>query len=212
MYSTYILYYTTARKPASIVCINILLLCGDIESNPGPSSILSEHQVSNLEGLTFCPSQYEKPSAETLWCQTVNSIYIPELSYALRNLVKWLNLWLWHFTLLRQDCETRARARGGGLLSDSDIRYSMTIMPLYSINTAYLECWYLHLCLLDTRPTYIFICYRRPDADTNWAINILSNLLDFLDDIPLKDMIVCHNLNIALLSASNGKTFFLRIL
>ena len=87
-----------------------------------------------------------------------------------------------------------------------------TFLFSYSVNTPYLEAQCILLKLPEMRPTFIFSCYRLPDADVNMAITMMSNLVTMLDNVPLKDVILIGDWNIDLLDNSNSKTQVCRML
>ncbi len=87
-------------------------------------------------------------------------------------------------------------------------RLNVSALPLLSVNQPHLECQGLLLSLPDTRPTFILNCYRPPDADINQATLSVSNLLNSLDGIDNKDILVLGDWHIDLLAKSPGRVVF----
>ncbi len=102
------------------VFVNLLILCGDVELNPGPCTMINESQVALLKGLTLAHLNVRSllPKLDDLKMVIQNS----KLNFLMIS-ESWLSdkitdaeVEIPHFLIHRQDRDPlgRARGRGGG--------------------------------------------------------------------------------------------------
>ena len=110
-----LLYYTVHWDVAVLMCL--LLLCGDVEPNPGPCTILDESQVADMKGLTF--SHLNIRSLLPKLDDVKHMLQKTKLNFLLVS-ETWLNdkvldaeVEISNYVCHRQDRDSHVRARGG---------------------------------------------------------------------------------------------------
>ena len=194
---------STAKPQKSCLCMLLLLMCGDIEQQPGPFSNIPELKcICSRRGLKICHQNIRGIQGKfdeisnllqnfKVDVLTLNELFINNLQ---------LNFSIPGFTFL---CKNRKSGTGGGV--GMFIRNGIKFVRKTEFEDDEIESIFIEICPKNSKSFIVSTIYRPPDSSKHLSKDFESILLAKLKNIDNcnKETIILGDLNVDYLTQNH---------